>query len=162
MYSLSNVQIWRRMLRNLEFPIRKQEHEQVPQQCPPSAYGACNRNAGHLRGERLPGHTRSGSRTTGPDTNNWLILKNHPLPGLRSLLAGERVYRIHYRLSPRAMRQTCWRQGNPIPGPIKWTEQSKVQNCPEWGQHSVTTAVASVRRALVSCREQFQASSFCP
>ena len=58
-------------------------------------------------GQRLPGYTRSGSRTTGPDTNNWLILKNHPLPGLRSLLAGERVYRIHYRLSPRAMRQTC-------------------------------------------------------
>lgn len=23
------------------------------------------------------------------------------------------------------MRQACWRQGNPIPGPIKWTEQSK-------------------------------------
>ena len=23
------------------------------------------------------------------------------------------------------MRQGCWRQGNPIPGPIKWTEQSK-------------------------------------
>ena len=30
------------------------------------------------------------------------------------------------------------------------------------GRHSVTTAAATVHRALASCREQFQASSFCP
>ena len=30
------------------------------------------------------------------------------------------------------------------------------------GRHSVTTAAATVHRALASCQEQFQASSFCP
>ena len=58
-------------------------------------------------GQKLPGHIRSGSHTAGPATDTWLILKNHSLPGLRSLLAGERVYRVHYPLSPRSMRQTC-------------------------------------------------------
>ena len=58
-------------------------------------------------GQRLPGHTRSGSRTTGPATNTCLILKNHPLPGLCSLQPRERIYRVYYQLSPRSMRQGC-------------------------------------------------------
>lgn len=52
------------------------------------------------------------------------------------------------------MRQACWRQGNLIPGPIKWAEQM-----PPVGRHSVMTAAATVHRALASCLEQFQASS---